>query len=322
MRWNRIVARLHGLRFRLLHHFDTAAVGPDADLGFRLVAAKHGVHDVGDRRVQRKPIAVLDLYDDVECRRRLAFEDRLARAAPLGFLVGERHGADAADQIGERGIHEYALEVQSVRRADELHAALCDRAGRDGFSLGADLVDDDRLRHVVLDRFDHDRVLIERHVDLHAPGVTDAGVRDISVAGDLVRRVHDDDALAQVARKHTRYFAQHRRLADAGLAQQQYGLAGAHDVEDDIDRAVDRAADAARQADDLAVAVAQARDAMQRLLDPGAVVLTEFTDAGHDGSDVIRADRDLRQVTEVGWEASFREPPEVEDDLDEVFEIR
>ena len=56
-----------------------------------------------------------------------------------------------------------------------------------GLQLGPDLVDDDDFGHVVLDRLDHHRVLLGRGADLHPARVADARVRDVAVAGDLVR---------------------------------------------------------------------------------------------------------------------------------------
>ncbi len=73
-----------------------------------------------------------------------------------------------------------------MRRCDELHASLGDRAGRCCFELRTDLVDDDHLRHVVFDGLDHHRVLEERRPHLHAPGAPDSGVRDVAVAADFV----------------------------------------------------------------------------------------------------------------------------------------
>ena len=162
----------------------------------------------------------------------------------------ERHGLDAADQVGQRRVEHQVFERVAVRRADQLHAALGDRARRRGLQLGADLVDDDDLGHVVLDRLDHHRVLHRRRRHLHAPRAADRRVRDVAVAADLVRGVDDDDALAQIVGQHARRLAQHRRLADAGPPQQQDALARLDDVANDVDRAEDGAADAAGEADD------------------------------------------------------------------------
>ena len=69
---------------------------------------------------------------------------------------------DAADQVRQRRVQHQVFERVAVRGGDELHAALGDRARRGRLELGADLVDDDDLGHVVLDRLDHHRVLQRR----------------------------------------------------------------------------------------------------------------------------------------------------------------
>ena len=88
--------------------------------------------------------------------------------------------------------------------------------------LGADLVDDDDLGHVVLDRLDHHRVLLGR-----ACGTCMRRARPIAGCGMSpspaisLRGVDDDHPLAEVVGQHARRLAQHRRLADAGAAEQQ-----------------------------------------------------------------------------------------------------
>jgi hypothetical protein len=76
-----------------------------------------------------------------------------------------------------------------------------------------------RLRHVVLDRLDHDLVLAVRGRDLHAPRAPDARMRHVTIAADLVARVADDDALADRAREQPGYLADRGRLADACAAR-------------------------------------------------------------------------------------------------------
>src|SRR5207237_10352 len=92
--------------------------------------------------------------------------------------------------------------------------------------LGADLVDDDDLGHVVLDGLDHDGVLQRRSGDLHAARAADPGVWDVAVAGDLVRGVDDDDALPHLVREHARDLAQKCRLPDAGATEEQNAAPG------------------------------------------------------------------------------------------------
>src|SRR5262249_1040655 len=115
--------------------------------------------------------------------------------------------------------------------------------------------------------------------------------------------------------------AQHGRFADAWAPEQQDRFARAHNVEDDVDRAVYRATDAARQSDDLSSAVAQAGDAVQGLLDTRPVVFAERADAADHVRYVVGVNRDLRQVTEVVRKARLRQPSEVEDDFDEIVEV-
>ena len=112
----------------------------------------------------------LDFDEDVESGRGFALQNGLLGAAAAGFLVGQGDGIDAADQVGERGVHEQVFERIAVGGADELDAAFGDRAGGDGLKLPADFIDDDGLRHVVFDRFDHHFVLQGGGCDLHCGG--------------------------------------------------------------------------------------------------------------------------------------------------------
>ena len=104
-------------------------------------------------------LPVLDLDQHVERGRRLALEHRFLRAAPAGLLIAQGDALDAAHQIGQRRVHHQVVQRVAVGRADELHAALGDGARRRRLQLGADLVDDDDLGHVVLHGLDHHRVL-------------------------------------------------------------------------------------------------------------------------------------------------------------------
>ena len=270
--------------------------------------------------MDRQPVAIVNLDDDVERRRRLALEHGLARAAPARFFVGERHRADAADQVGERRVHQQVLERLPVRGADQRDAALGDRARGDGLGLGADLVDDDDFGHVVFDRFDHHGVLQGRVGDLHAPREPDAGMRNVAVAGDFVRGIDDDDALA-VFGKHARALAQHRRLSRRRGARAGRSTCRCAARRADVDRSVDGASDAARQPDDLAGAIADRADAMQRLLDAGAVVGAERRDARADVRDIFVRDRRVGKIREVVFETRLGRTPEIEHDFDDIFDV-
>ena len=114
--------------------------------------------------------------------------------------------------------------------ADELDAALGDGARRGRLQLGADLIDDDDLGHVVLDRLDHHRVLVGRRAHLHPARAADARMGDVAVARDLVGGVDDHDPLVHDLRQDTRRLAQHGRLADARPAHDEHRLPGLDQV--------------------------------------------------------------------------------------------
>ena len=268
------------------------------------------------------PLAIDDLDDDVEGRRRLALEDALLGPPPARLLVAEGDALDPADEVGQGRVEHQVVEVVAVRRADELDAALGDRAGGLGLELRPDLVDDDDLGHVVLDRLDHHLVLERRRADLHPARLADGRVRDVAVAGDLVGGVDDDDALAHVVGQDARGLAQHRGLADPRPAHDQDRLPALDEVVDDLDRAVDGPPDPAGQPDDLAVAVADRADAVERPLDAGAVVVAERPDVLDDEGDVRLDDLAVEQAHLRIREAGLRPAAEVHDDLDQGVAIR
>jgi hypothetical protein len=107
---------------------------------------------------------------------------------------------------------------------------------------------------------------------------------NIAVSRDLIRRIDDNHSLVQFVCEEARDLPQHRRLAHAGPPEEKDALPGAHQVLDDADRAKHGAADTAGETDDLALPIADARDAMQRALDAGAVVRVELADARDDVS--------------------------------------
>ncbi len=237
--------------------------------------------------IDRDALVGLDLDEYLERRRRLPLEHRLLRAATPRLLVGERDRLDPADEVGERGAEHEVLKGVAVRGREELYAALGDGAGGRGLLLGADLVDDHDLGHVVLDGLDHPRALQRGRLHLHAPRASDARVRDVAVPRDLVRGVHHDDPLAEIVRQHARDLAQHRGLAHAGPAEEQHAAPGFDDVAEDLDGAVDRTPDTERETHDLARAIAECADAVERALDARAVVTAELADVRDDIRDVL-----------------------------------
>ena len=208
-----------------------------------------------------------------------------------------------------------------MRGADQLDAAFRDRPRRRRFFFAADLVDDNDLWHVILDRFDHDAVLRASVRHLHATRATDARMRHVAVARDLVRGVDDDDAFAIFA-EHARAFAQHRRLADARRSEETDRFAAADGVEDEVDRAVDRASRAACETDDGAAAIANRRDAVERLLDARTIVAAERADARDDVREFFVRRFVIAQNDEVVLEARFGRSPEIQNDFDDLFQVR
>ena len=106
-----------------------------------------------------------------------------------------------------------------------------------------------------------------------------------------------------------------------GRPEQADRLAAAQHVEQNVDRSVDRAPDAAREADDLSGAIANRADAMQRLLDAGAIVRAERRDARADVRDVFVRHRRIGKIREVVFESRLGRTPEIEHDFDDVFEV-
>src|ERR1019366_6898899 len=178
-----------------------------------------------------------------------------------------------------------------------------------------DLVDDDDLRHVVLHRLDHHRVLQLRPGHLHPPRPADPGMGDVAIPGDLVAGVDHHYPLATLVSQDAGHLAQHGRLADARFAQQQKALTADHDVADDLHPAGHRPAHPAGQADDLPSPIADGADPVQGAGDPGTVVPAEVTHpVGHVG-DVLQADRGVAEDHLTALEARLRLPAQVEDNL-------
>ncbi len=302
-----------------LLHPDPAFFIPGTNLGRERESAQEGIHRFGDVSMDGELVARLDLDQHIEGGRSAALEHGLLRAAAAGFLVRKRDRLDTADQVGQGGVEQQVLERLAMCRTDELHAAFGNGAGSGGLELAPDLVDDDHLGIVILDRLDHHLVLQHRLTHLHAPGAPDGGVRHIAVAADLIGRVDNDHAPA--FRQDARGLAQQGGLAHARLAEDENAFAALDDVLDDFDGAVDGAPDAQRQPDDVAAPVADGRDAVQRALDAGAVVRVELADAFIDVCDVFCCDLRFTQHHFALDIACRGDTPEVNDDLEQPVVI-
>mmetsp|Transcript_2519 Transcript_2519/g.5651 ORF Transcript_2519/g.5651 Transcript_2519/m.5651 type:complete len:500 (+) Transcript_2519:372-1871(+) len=310
-------AHVHVVHRAVDHHLARGLV-PRAELHGGAAALQHLVHAL--RHVVRHPhVALVHLDEDGERGRAHALHDALLAPARARLIVPQRHRGDAAHQVRQRGVLDEVLQQLPVRGAHQLHPALGDGAARQRLLHGADLVHDDHLRHVILHRLDHHAVLLARVRHLHAARAADGGVRDVAVAADLVGRVDDHHALAQLVRQHPGHLADHRGLAHARPAQEQDGLRGPQQVRHHVDVARHGAPHAARQPHDLAPAVADARDAVQRALDAGAVVAAELAHGGLRGVQVVLVDGRRAQalVAQLAREARLGAPAEVQDHLQE-----
>ena len=94
----------------------------------------------------------------------------------------------------------------------------------------------------------------------------------------------------RLSRERTRAASRNKVvLPTPGGANNEDALPGFDQIGDDVDRAIDRPAYADRQADDFAAAVADRRDAVQRPLNAGAIVVIKVAQF----SDQLLADRFL-----------------------------
>ena len=150
------------------------------------VAAEQRVNGCRNIFMHQDVIAVDDLHHHVKRWRRLPLQDALLRASASRLVVAKCHALNPADQVGERWVQHQVVQTVSVCRANELNATLCNGARCDRFSLGANLVNDDHLWHVVLYRLDHHQVLALWRAHLHPARLPNRWVWDVTVAGDLV----------------------------------------------------------------------------------------------------------------------------------------
>ena len=170
---------------------------------------------------------------------------------------------------------------------------------------------------MVLNRLDHHTVLRGGRRDLHAACPPDRGVRNVTIASNLVGGVDHDDSLAEFIGQHAGRLAQHGRLADPWAAEQQHRLPRFDQIAHDRDGAVDRATDAARESDDIAGAITDGGDAVQCPLDTRTVVVTEASDALRHEIEILTGDLLIREQHFAVDQAGLRATAEIEHDLDQ-----
>ncbi len=306
--------RSHRRRFGDPGH-DRAVGATDPHLRRFERPAQGRIDHLRQRLMDGQAIAVVNLDEHIEGGGRLAFEHGLLRPAASRLLIREGHGLNAAEEVVEGWVDEQVLQRVAVRGRDQLHPTLGDGARRHRFQLDADLVDHDHLRHVVLDRFDHDGMLQGGGADLHPPRAADPGVRNVTVATDLVGGVDDDHPLLHLIGEHAGALAEHRRLPNSRAAEQEDALSADDHILDNVDRPGDGPTHAAGQADNLATAVADRGNAVERPLDAGPVVVTEGANARGYELEVFRGDGRVVEDDLVVRKASLGLASEVEHHL-------
>jgi hypothetical protein len=228
---------------------------------------------------------------------------------------------DASQKIGQRRVHQQVVQRVSVSGGDQLNTAL--RNGARGLCLGfsPDLVNDDHLWRMVLDGFDHDRVLKIRPRHLHPPAGANPRMRDIPISGNFIRGVHDDHPLFQFRRQDSRTLAQQGRLADSGSAEKQDALSRLDDIPQYIDSAVNGAPYAAGQPHHNVPPVPNTGNPVKGPLNTGAIVHRERTHAVNGVLDVFSCDGLIRQIDRTAREVSLGLTAKIQDDLDKIPEI-
>ena len=264
---------------------------------------------------------VLNLDQHIKRRRSLALKHGLLSPAPPRLFVRQGDGLYAADQVRQRRIDHQIFERVAMHGCDKLDSALCNRARGKRLLRSAYLVNDDHFGHMILDRFDHHLMLVFRIGHLHSTRAAYTRMRHIPVACYFVRRINDDHALFKIIGKHSRSFAQKRRLPDSGLSHQQQAFARFDYVADYVHSAVDRATDAAGEADDIADAIPHCGYAMKSSLDARAVVACEMTDAALDVLNVFARDQGVVEINGFARITSFGLAAQVKDYFDKRFDI-
>jgi hypothetical protein len=168
---------------------------------------------------------------------------------------------------------------------------------------------------VVLNGLDHHLMLLGSAGDLHTPGTSNRGMRDIAVARNLVRRVHDHDPFADLVGKHTRHFTEHRRLANTRPPKKQNTLPGTNQVVDDLTCTKYRPSDSAGHAHRTTSTISDNRNTVKRSLNSGAIVIAKLTYSFDDPLEVGVGDFLITQLESFVREARLWRATQVHYDL-------
>jgi hypothetical protein len=168
---------------------------------------------------------------------------------------------------------------------------------------------------MVFYRLDHYPVLRRWRRHLHATRAANCRMRNVSIAGNLVRCIDHDDAPVQIVREHTGNLAQHGGFANTRAAEQEQAFARLDQVPNDGDGAVDGTANTTSQADDFAAPIADRGDSMKRALDTGPVVITELANTRRHIFELFAGDIFVTDVVFSILEAGFGFPAKIHNDL-------
>jgi len=95
---------------------------------------------------------------------------------------------------------------------------------------------------------------------LHPPRMPDGRVRNITIAGNFIGGVNNDNPFLEVVGQHSGDLTEHGGLADAGTTQQQDALARLNQISNDLYRAKNSPPHAAGKTDDATLTIANRRD--------------------------------------------------------------
>src|SRR5579884_1799833 len=174
---------------------------------------------------------------------------------------------------------------------------------------------------MVFYRLNHYSVLLCRTRDLHTTSATNAGMGNIAIASDLVRGIYDHHTLIGLVSQDASNFAQESRFAHTGATKNQDRLALFHNVTDQGNTAKYRTPNTARQADDLAFAVAHRADTVQSPFDTSAIIVAKFADTLNHVFKVSVGHRLCTKDHLPFWESALGLPTEVHHDLQQFSSV-
>src|SRR2546429_4156991 len=159
----------------------------------------------------------------------------------------------------------------------ELHAAFRYGTSSGGLQFSAYFVNNNNLRHMVLYRFNHYRMLFRSASHLHAARSTNTGVRNIAISSNFVGGVHNDYTFIGFVCQNTCYFTQQCGFAHTWATKNQDRLTLFDNISNQRNTAEYRSTNAAGQTNNFSFSISKSADTMESALDTSTVVVTKFT---------------------------------------------